>query len=293
MKLSDELYEIGKNSKKICTYIDENYVILTKTMPINDAHLDEYINSIRKSKDNGINISSILDYRLIEGTTSSYNNAVSYTKGVFLEERAKGKCISQFNITYLNLNENYDFNKIINDYLNQNETYLSELEERSNANQEIYDKLVNDCLKLNDFKLTIDPKPLNFFFDKDKGYNIIDVIPSDDNEITNEFFPKYIFNIVYGYARPSIIVNSSSIYSLPSEMHNRYKECMDKLNAKIVKALRNNNINEEFIKKSLLENSKRIVFDNNDMNQDEICIHLKEIFNQEKQEKDDEIYLKW
>lgn len=287
MRLTDELFEKGKNSKDICIYLNDDYVLINKTMPIEDSKLEEYVDSIKKLKESGVNISSILDYRLIDGTTSSYNDGISYTKGVFLEERAKGDCIAETKPIYLEKNNEYDLDRVIDEYLKQNEEYLSKLEVRANANQEIYDKLVQDCLSLDEYNLTVDPKPLNFFFDKEKGYTIIDVIPSYQKERDNEYFSKYIFNVVFGYSKPFIYIDYPGINSLPSEMHQRYDKCIENLNIKIVRALKNNNINEEFIKRALLDNSKKMVF-SEDKSKEELYNYIKQRFEEKNNESKEE-----
>lgn len=204
MKLTDELYEIGKNSKDMCIYIDDDYVLLKKKMPIEDNKLDKYIALINKAHEHGVNIASILDYRLIDGTTTHGD----YTTGVFLEERAKGLSSRKMSVMYLKTKENYDFNDITKEYLNEIETYLNELEEKNKGSQEVYNKLVKDCLELNNYGLTVDPKPLNFFYDNDKGYTIIDTITSDKKEKDNIYFPRYIFSIVFGYHKTSLFIDA-------------------------------------------------------------------------------------
>lgn len=258
MLLTDELYNIGKNSKDICTIIDDKYVLVTKSMPVTDDMLNKYIGSIRKARKNGINIASILDYRFIPGTTNYYlNGVVKYTKGVFLEERAPGVCIEPSAI-YLETKEDYDSN-IILQYLNNLEMCLVEVEKRAIAPQEFYDKLVKDCLDIEKYDLTIDPKPLNFFFDSNVGYTIIDVINGKNgrtNEIT-PYFSQYIFSIVYGYGRPFICLDFNCFYDMPMDYMKRFEEAYKILDAKIIKALRKHKINEEHIKIALERNLNR------------------------------------
>ena len=84
MKLNDELFEIGKNSIGTCKIIDNNYVLVTKKMPVSDELLEDYVNSIREAKEDGINICKIEDYKLLPETTSHFNNGTSFSKGVFI-----------------------------------------------------------------------------------------------------------------------------------------------------------------------------------------------------------------
>ncbi len=177
MQLNDELFEIGKNSKGICTIVNDDYVLVSKTMPVTDDKLDWYIETLKQCKQDGINIATVVDYRMIPENCHKFKDGVSYTKGVFLEERAKGVSLDS-NSLYLDSKKNYNFSDVVVDYLRRIDYYISELERRSQASQEVYDKLVSDILGLLDHGLMIDPKPLNFFYREDAGFNIIDVIPS-------------------------------------------------------------------------------------------------------------------
>lgn len=258
MILTDKLYEIGKNSKNICTIVDDKYVLVTKSMPVTDDMLTKYIDSIRRAKKDGINIASILDYRLIPGTTHSFlNDTVRYTKGVFLEDRAQGECIERA-AYYLNTNKEYD-SSVVYKYIKSLESYLEELERRATAPQEVYDKLIKDCLDIEKYDLTIDPKPLNFFFDPSVGYTIIDVIDGKNgrqNEIT-PYFSQYIFAIVYGYGRPYICIDLKSVDEMPIDLMKRYEEAYKLLDGKIVRALRKFKIDEEHIKLAIERNLDR------------------------------------
>lgn len=66
MVLTDELFEKGKREIPVrgCLPIDENYVLIKKSMPCTDAELDGYIENIKKAHEAGINTPRILDYRL-------------------------------------------------------------------------------------------------------------------------------------------------------------------------------------------------------------------------------------
>ena len=114
MTLTDKLFDIGVNSNQICTILDDDYVLVTKSTPISDDRLDEYIDNIRKAKDSGINIASILDYRLIPDTTNCYGSTC-YSKGVFLEERAKGVSNDK-KIFWLSPSSDYDIDIVIEHY---------------------------------------------------------------------------------------------------------------------------------------------------------------------------------
>lgn len=275
MKLDKELFERGCNQKEICSVIDDDYVLIRKKMPVEDSNLDNYINAINMAKNSGINICRIVDYKLIDGKTSTYSNA-SYTTGIFIEERAKGSCLDSNNLYDAKVED-------IDRYLENSLKYIDELENRSMAPSSIYDKLVNDYISLNKYNLEADPKPLNFFFDREKGYSIIDVIPSGP-KTNEEFYPRYIFGIVFGYGKPFMLVKNIIIKSLPLKLAERYKEIFENIEAKIVSALRKNGISQEIIQEELVYISK--LYDKNVevMEKEEIEELVKEKLEEEKNE---------
>ena len=233
MKINDELFEIGKNSVGICRIINEDYVLVSKKMPVKDEELDKYIKSIKEAKKNGINISEITDYKFIDGTTSSFG----YTKGVFIENRAKGNTLS-FKQFYLNDN---DKKEIIDNYMSDMVYYIDEIERRSEADISVYDKLIEDLLNLSKYNLEVDPKPTNFFFDENVGYTIIDVIPNAAIN-NNEFISKYIKAIVFGYGIPHLYLDNGDISMMSIDLYNRYNKAKRFLVDKIEISLVNHGI---------------------------------------------------
>lgn len=275
MVLTDELFNLGKDSKDRCIYLNENYILLRKRMPIIDEYLDEYITSIKNAKESGINIASIVDYKFIENTTSKNN----YTLGVFIEDRAKGDCISSNDfVEYLETDKDIDYEQITKEYLRKTTDYLIKLETRAKANQNIYDKYIKDLLKLNDYNLTFDPKPLNFFFDKNIGYTIIDVIPSDIKEIENEYFPNDVFLSIFGYGKPILYIGNTYYPYLPKELNVRFQKAINELSLKISIALKNNGIKEEYVNKGMEEYLKNFVI----LTKENIEDDLKRVFKEEK-----------
>jgi len=240
--LTDELYELGLNSNKLYLPLNDKYCLVTKAMPVTDEMLEEYIANIRKCKKLGINIASILDYRFIPGTTSNYGENINYSKGVYLEERAKGKSFNS-EIIYAKLSDNIE--DIINTYLIKTNEYLEELELRSKASQEIYDKLIRDYLEIEKNNLVVDPKPTNFYFSEDEGYTFIDLI-GNNNYDNSEFFPRYIMGIVYGYDRPFVFMGNDTFYGLPKEYQDRFIIAYEESLNKIVNAFKKYKIKEEY-----------------------------------------------
>lgn len=257
MVLTDELFEKGKRELSVrdCLPIDENYVLLKKSMPCTDAELNEYIGNIRKAHDSGINTPRILDYRFIEGATSTYNKddgTISYTVGVFLEERAKGVCISS---TSHSLNSNEDYFSFLDSVHN----YIDELEKRTNASQDIYDKLVSDYIGLSNFNLCPDPKPTNFFFDPKQGYSIIDVI--DQKQIGFKYIPQYILTVILGYGLPHIFDGSYTDMSfLTQSLLDRYNAAKELVLEKAMIALKKMQISDEQINEEFNERKRNYEF---------------------------------
>lgn len=245
MILTDEMYLIGTSSDKLCTYLDKDYVLLKKSMPVPDSGLEGYISNINKAFESGVKISRVLDYRFIPNTTSSYSNGNSYTKGVFLEERAKGEYVDRESIV-VSLKNDYDFNSIVITYLNKFIKYMNSLEKRALAPQAVFDKLVWDCKKIEEFGLQVDPKPLNFFYDESNGFSIIDVIPSSDK--TDEYsLATYIYVIVFGYGPTTLQIEHELYLGLPKEIKEKHAKILSLLNQKIQIALFNNGFNKAVV----------------------------------------------
>lgn len=294
MKLNDELYEIGKNSKGIFTEIDEDYGLVCKSMPVTDEELEQYIYAITRAKADGINIAGIVDYRFIPGSTSTFktnHGVISYTKGVFLEDRAKGKCLEAKNF-YVSSRSSYDYNKLILDYLKAHLSYIEELERRAEASQEVFDKLVRDCLALTDYDLMIDPKPLNFFFHPEHGFTIIDVIkkPEAQNKVIDEYMGSYMYSIVMGYGQPNMYVDNVKFNGLPKEYQDRLYAAYRVLNNKIITALRNNGFSDDLIGSTSNREGYRIINAYNDVNFEDMETELYSLVESSKvKDKTDEM----
>lgn len=264
MKITDELYEIGKNGNGIFTDVNDDYCLVSKSMPVNDQELEKYISAITKAKSDGINIASIVDYRMIPGTTATYNTnhgVITYTRGVFLEDKAKGKSLGIKNLM-VSPNNQYDFDKLTLDYLRLILDYIEELERRLEAPQETFDKLVSDCLDLEDYGLTIDPKPLNFFYHPKHGFTIIDVIGLTDKDkrlSENDYFPTYIYGIVLGYGPSTLSIGNDKYTGLPIEYQTRMFNALNGLEIKIKTALFNNGIKMDTINENANRNGYRFV----------------------------------
>lgn len=259
MKLNNEMYDMALKNKEICTVYNEEYVLLKKAMPVTDDKLSWYIETINRLKESGINVAEIIDYRLIPRTTNSYKDGkIQYTTGVFLEERAKGNSLDSGSV-YLRVRQDYDFNEVVSRYLQLTINYIEELELRANASQEMYDKLVMDCLDIQKSGLTIDPKPLNFFFDKDCGYTVIDVIPNNPRFMDSFYlnFPQYLLGIVFGYGRPVISIDCEDCSVLSQELQERINKAGRTLEAKIVSSLRKYGFYEDNIIEAVVGNKFR------------------------------------
>ncbi len=243
MKLTDELFERGKNSKQICTIVDDEYVLLTKAMPVTDDKLDAYIENLKKAKEAGINIACVEDYRLINEKQLILNDGSSYTRGVFLETRAKGSTLN--GRTLFSVEDNSSVSEVVDGYIKESIIYLEELEKRAEGSSEFYDKLVSDYIKMKKYGLTVDPKPLNYYYDEEEGFTLIDPISYSEGD-EEEYLPSYIIEAVYGYGRPVLYIEDYKA-GLPEELVPRYMRVYNELNSKIIMALKKNMVKEEYI----------------------------------------------
>ena len=213
-KLTQEIVDsVVKNNQK-CTIYDD-VVILYKTFDVTDDKIDDYISKISELKEQGINTPAILDYVKIK--TSQYG----YSKSVILEEKARGRNLEAKNF-FLNYNEEIDFEKVALDYIKSFDDYLNEVELRANAPQEYYDKFASDYIRIFDNGLVIDPKPLNFYFSKEKGFTFIDINGGGKDDL--EFFPRYILGASLGYGVPSLSIGTNTCNYIDNERLSRLKE---------------------------------------------------------------------
>ena len=286
MILNDNLFNVGVNSNQICTILDDDYVLVTKSTPISDDRLDEYVDNIRKAKDSGINIASILDYRLIPGTTNCYGDTC-YSKGVFLEERAKGVSHDK-NIFWLSPNSDYDIEVVIEHYFEKVKQYVEELENRASASVDCYRKFVEDCIKLHEFGLQIDPKPLNFFFDKNVGYTIIDVVDyKGELNTLPDGFAECLFEIVFGFGRSNLYVDLNNVSYLSKEYYDRLYNAGKILEAMLVKVLREYAVSEDIIKAAVYNNSFKYNYSLPFYDKEEMIIFISSFFESVKNDNED------
>ena len=71
-KLTQEMYEISKNSRKTCLLFNREYVLLNKFMPVTDDKLEDYLKKIYNLKQKGVNTCQILDYKLNDNCKYNY-----------------------------------------------------------------------------------------------------------------------------------------------------------------------------------------------------------------------------
>lgn len=285
MLLTDDLFDVGVKSKQICTIINDDYVLVSKSSPIPDDKLEKYVDNVRKAKASGINIASILDYRLIPGTTNCYGKDLCYTKTVFLEERAKGVSNDK-KIYWLSSNSDYDISIVVEHYLEKVKQYIEELENRASVPISFYEKFIEDCIKLHEFNLQIDPKPLNFFFDKNIGYTIIDVVDyNGEVNVLPNGFAECLFEIVFGFGRTDLFVELKNVSYLPEEYYDRLYNVSKKLEAMLVKVLRKYNVEEDIIKAVVYKNSSKYSYFLPFLDKDEIEDVISKLFYSIKNDK--------
>ncbi len=253
MKITETMFNNILETKEKVNVINDNYILLCKKMPCVDKNLEDYIASLNRLRDEGVNVCNILDYRLVNGTTKTFGKDISYTTGVFLERRAKGNCISDVENISLRTDKVYDLKLVSSMYDRLMEFYVSELEKRACASQKMYDKLVCDYMSFNKFGLEPDPKPLNFFFDKDEGYSIIDVIPSSNESVDLKYLSRYISIIVFGYGIPNIYINSNNLNIVPKKYKDRLDKAVSLLEEKMIRSLIKVGVSREDLMVALTE----------------------------------------
>ena len=282
MKLTEELFQRGKKQKEICSIIDDNYVLLHKTIPCSYRELNGYLENMNNAKANGINISCVTDYKLIPESTHTFGN-ISYSSGVFIEEKAKGITPQDSTCTFLRPNIEYNYDEVANEYYKKLNEYVELLEYQANADQEIFDKLVHDVLEIKKYNLSIDPKPLNFFYEKDIGYTLIDPIPYGSHmEKEMPYYPTYILSAIFGYGCPYISGNDSKRL-ITMDLLIRLNNASNILINKATIALKKYNFSDEDINQAINRTTHQIsaYIETIDINDLSYCI--QEIHNNQKE----------
>lgn len=273
--LSEELITKIKNNKRKCTYLNDDYVILYKSMGVLDSQLDEYLSRIKNAQESGINIPKVIEYKLL----NEKNGLESL--GIFVEERAKGNVLNERGII-LEEGNNYNFSDIITTYLEKVTNYLTELKRRAEASQEIYDKFLNDYINIHKYGLRPDPNSLNFLFDEKIGYTIIDPYINDEKTIDEKNLFRYIVNDIYGVSCPKILIKKDKIIKgfsyLTPELKNKLTNYSDEINRKISKAFKNKGFSLDYILNSLENNKKRFYSEEESLNFSELVAQLKEYY---------------
>lgn len=262
--------EIVSNNEK-CTYLNNDYVILYKTMEVPDKQLEEYLENINKAQASGINIPKVLDFKLLPESVGAAS------KGIFIEERARGTVL-KIRGDVLRDSQDYDFENIISIYLEKVSKYIDELEKRANAPQGFYNKFLSDYIDIHKFGLKPDPNSLNYLFDSKIGYTIIDPYPNERNTINEKDLFKYISNAVYGAGRPTILVKKEKLagfYYLTEQLNNRLKSASSLLNKKISLAFYQNGYSEDYILTGLNQNKMRYKTEEEPLEFEELIKSLK------------------
>lgn len=236
---------------------------------------------MKKAQELDINTPIVLDYYLVPGTCN-----LRRSTGVFLEQRARGEVLNERGII-LFPNKEYEFDDVCKDYLERINRYINILEKRSFAEQRVFDKLIDDYIKFNEIGLVPDANSLNFLYDENFGFSIIDPVMQEDSSFSKKNLFKYIMNGIYGGSRPKFIFKYGKgigNFDLPKEYRNKMKKITEELNAKIVKAFKNKGFSLEYIMNGLNTTAVKYFVTDNDMDSLEFREMLEEWFINLKEE---------
>lgn len=267
---------IGKiaEKKEKCTYFSSDYVILYKSMEVEDDLLEEYLERMKKAHESGIHIPKVLEYQLL----TEFNEKKSM--GIFVEERAKGNVLNVRGIV-LKESQQYDFSQVITTYLNKVEQYLEELKRRSLASQETYDKFLDDFMRLHEFGLRPDPNSLNYLFDSTYGFTIIDPYFMECNQMVEKDLFRFIMNDVYGVSRPSILIKRDQIegfYYLTPDLKHDLDQCSELINDKICCAFLKKGFHFDYILSEMEKNKNRYRTEEQAFSKEELVSKLQKQF---------------
>ena len=255
-KLTPEIIKQAIQNGRIFMPYDNENIILYKRFTVRDEFVAEYVQSINRLADEGINTPRIKDYKIL-----SEPSAYGYSKYVILEEKAKGNNFDYKEDTYLSISETKpDFEKTSIIYLQRLDEYINEISLRADAPIEHYLKLVTDYIYITNQGLQIDPKPLNFFFDKDIGFTFIDINGRGKSDL-KMYLPRYIFGCVLGYGIPSLSIGITHYNYIDQERLNRLKEAYNNIITKISAVL----IKQGYSKEHIIEDSKNWIYQLNSL----------------------------
>lgn len=274
--LTKEMIELAINNNKKCIVYDDKYVLLFKAFSVKDEELEDYIKNIKLLQEKGINTPLILDYYQVN--KSKYG----YSKYVILEERAKGTNLDATS-NYISLKQSdINFTEISDNYLKELDFYLNEIENRASASINMYEKFINDYLNIVNNNMQIDPKPLNFYFDKEKGFTFIDINGNGNNDL--QYLPRYFLGAVLGYGLPHLSVESDYCMYIDNDRLARLKESYNTIITKVAVTLIKHGYDKDRILKDSLNWTNQInrltVVDN----LDNLSNRLEDDFNRIKKE---------
>jgi hypothetical protein len=241
----DKLYNYLNTHEGQPIILDKEHMIVRRILDIDEEQLLDYIELLNKAKEQGVNIINVVDFQILNIKKKGKSNLVN---GIYVLNRSLGTTYPNTRRIKVNIFDNVI--KKCNEYFKQNRLYLEELENRSNAPQEQYDKLVNDIIKLH----LLGIKQSNTLYNIKEGFTISDgIYPIEDNtyhSITNE-----VIDAIMGKGRPYMIVNDCFIECLPEHYSFRYNILYETIIPKIIKAFIKNGIHPDYITKVITNNN--------------------------------------
>ncbi len=152
--------------------------------------------------------------------------------------------------TFEKIKDEYKFsshigsNQALEEYEKFFSVYLEEIRIRAEADQIVFDKLLNDIVEMNKENLTVDTCSLgNLFFDKTVGFSIIDAYSGNTIPDIRRLFWMIIGNI------PSIVCDDNNqVISncVPQKYFDQFISYIDMIKNKFITATKKVNVNINF-----------------------------------------------
>ena len=240
-----ELYSYLEDHEGQPVILDDEHMIVKRILDIDEEQLIDYIERLNRAKEQGVNIINVVDFQILRIKKRGKSNLVD---GLYVLNRSKGTTYPDNRRIKINVFDNVI--RKCNEYFKQNRLYLDELENRSNAPQEHYDKLVSDIIKLH----LLGIKQSNTLYNKLEGFTISDgIYPIEDNTYHN--ITSEVIDAVMGKGRPYIYVTDSYIECLPESYVFRYNILYETIIPKLIKAYIKNGIHPDYITKVITDNN--------------------------------------
>lgn len=309
-EIEELIYSINSDRSKdkrggnsICYFFADKILLYG---PINITHIDRLMTIINETKEKGINLVPILDYKVDDTKPITTFRGYQIQTGWTLQEKAKGKEMYQ-SFPYFTINREEDISSQYSEYKNSVIEYYNSLKKVANASQDQINKFVSDYETLEQSELLIDPsKPSNFFYDEEQGFSFIDINKRNLNtQRSNKTMMEILTILIPRMSRLTLKSNQSKkmktedLILIPKEIISQMQDDLMLLLGKYMVAFRDKGYTQEQISSAIqniihtINNIKDNPGYNDEQAIEKILNTLEEINKSSINEENDDITMNW